>query len=147
MTMTETIEHHLVLYDGVCGLCNKLVQFILARDKEDKFRFAALQSDVAKKQLRHYGYSLDTLDTVYVIPHYETKQQPPLFESKATLFILEELGWPWEGAKALGVLPASFLDWGYHAVAKNRYWLFGKYDTCLLPSPDEKRKFIDQEKE
>ena len=133
----------IVLYDGVCGLCNRLVQFLLKRDTHDRFRFASLQSAFANQLLTHYGRDPHDLDTVYVVKDYGGPSQSLLARSDAILYLLWRLGGLWKVAKAGRVLPGALRDAVYQMVASNRYRVFGKYDSCLLPEPRDRAKFLD----
>jgi len=134
---------HLLLYDGVCGLCNWLVQVVLAHDPDGSFSFAALQSDAARRALEPSGANPDDLDTVYVIEHYGTPRARFLMRGRAALFVFSRLSGPWGLLRAFGVLPSPVLDWGYRLVARHRYRIFGKYETCPLPDAATRRRFID----
>lgn len=134
---------HLLLYDGVCGLCNWLVQLVLAHDPEGVFQFAALQSEVARRALAPYAANPDDLDTVYVIDSYKTPGARLLSRGRAALFVFSRLSGPWRLLRVLAVLPSPVLDWGYRLVARHRYRIFGKYDTCPLPDPVVRTRFID----
>jgi len=128
----------ILFYDGVCGLCDRLVQFVLRRDRRARFRFAALQSDVATQTLGHFGKNPDDLDTVYVL----TDDGRLLSKARAIFFALAQLGFPWSLVAIFGVLPTVVVDWFYDRVAKNRYRLWGKRDSCRLPSADERARFL-----
>jgi predicted DCC family thiol-disulfide oxidoreductase YuxK len=141
--------HPIILYDGVCGLCNRLNQFVLRRDREGIFRFASLQSPLAARILARHGGNPQDLDTVYVVLHHDLTQaaQPDerlLPRSDAVVFVLKGLGGIW---KVLGflvqLLPPFLRDWGYRVVARNRYRVFGRFETCMLPSAGDRSKFID----
>jgi predicted DCC family thiol-disulfide oxidoreductase YuxK len=124
--------------DGVCGLCDRLVQFVLRRDRRARFRFAALQSDVATQTLGHFGKNPDDLDTVYVL----TDDGRLLSKARAIFFALRQLGLPWSLVAVFGSLPTVVLDWFYDRVAKNRDRRWGKRDSCRLPSADERARFL-----
>ena len=139
----------IILYDGVCGLCNRLNQFVLRRDREGIFRFASLQSPLAARILARHGANPRDLDTVYVVLNHDlTKDAQPdeglLPRSEAVIFVLKRLGGIW---KVLGLfvqlLPRFLLDWGYRVVARHRYRVFGRFETCMLPSARDRSKFID----
>lgn len=134
---------HLILYDGVCGLCNNFVQFVIFRDHESKFCFASLQSSLAQEMLAHYGKKANNLDTVYVIVNYSNDFKRLLAKSQAILFILPEFGGMWKCAEIFRILPILLLDTAYDFVARYRYRWFGRYDACLVPNPDTKLRFID----
>jgi predicted DCC family thiol-disulfide oxidoreductase YuxK len=132
-----------ILYDGVCGLCNRIVRFILKRDSRDRFRFATLQSEFARGLLHKHGMIADKLESTYLVldPHQATERA--LIRSEASIAILRELGGFWHAlAGLLAILPCGLSDWGYNLVARYRYRLFGKYDTCPLPDERTRSKFI-----
>jgi predicted DCC family thiol-disulfide oxidoreductase YuxK len=137
------MSNPIVLYDGVCGLCNRLVQFLLKRDSHDRLRFASLQSDFAAVILKRHGADPHDLDTVYVVKDYEQPNEELLARSNAILFVLPELGGIWRLSGVSKVLPRWLRDRLYDLVAKNRYRMFGKYETCMLPEPGQRRKFLD----
>jgi predicted DCC family thiol-disulfide oxidoreductase YuxK len=147
------VPNPILLYDGVCGLCNRLVQFILRHDRKAVFRFAALQSPLASRVLARHGADANDLDTVYVIQNYDTdaasasQSHAPealLVRSSAIVFIFSQLGGLWSFAGAvLSVLPLPLRDWGYNRVARNRYRIFGRYNTCPLPSAETRSRFLD----
>jgi predicted DCC family thiol-disulfide oxidoreductase YuxK len=134
---------HLVLYDGVCGLCHGLVQFILKRDRHGVFHFASLQSSEARKVLQPFGSNPDELSTFFVLPNYRTARSRQLTKGRAVIFVMDALGWPWRVGRPFAVLPTMILDAVYDLVARNRYRLFGRRDHCLVPQPEYKTRFID----
>lgn len=134
--------HPVLLYDGVCGLCNRLNWFVLRRDSDNRFRFAPLQSSFAREILRRYEKDSRDLDTVYLIVDYGEPGEHLLSEADAILEIFRALGGVWKLVAALRVLPQSVLNLGYHLVARNRYRLFGRFDSCPLPSPEQRAKFF-----
>ena len=134
---------HLILYDGVCGLCNRVINFVLPRDRQGSFRFAAIQSPTGRRFLESYGRNPDALDTIFVVTNWESKTPTLLTKAAAALFIAAGLGWPWKLAGILRFLPMALLDWGYDRVAKSRYKIFGRYDSCLLPTPAFRSRFVD----
>ena len=143
----------ILLYDGVCGLCNRLVQFILRRDRKAVFRFAALQSPLAMRVLARHGDDAADLDTVYIIQSYNSGNayhaEPYLPESllsrsDAIIFVLRQLGGIWYFAAAIfRIVPRPLRNWGYNLVARTRYRIFGRYDTCPLPSVETRSRFLD----
>jgi predicted DCC family thiol-disulfide oxidoreductase YuxK len=133
-----------ILYDGVCGLCNRMNQFVLARDRRDRFRFAALQSELAKRILQRHSLNPDALDTVYVVLGFEQPDERLLARSEAVVYILRELGRAWAVAgRIFSVLPLALRNLLYKLVARNRYRLFGKLDTCRIPDAATRQKFLD----
>ena len=135
------LANPIILYDGVCGLCNRLNQFLLKRDIHDRIRFASLQSEFAAKVLRRHGADPDDLDTVYVIEDYETPNERLLARSDAILDVVRELGGFWKIAGWGKILPRPIRDTLYKLVARNRYRVFGKYDTCMMPEPRYRKSF------
>ena len=143
MSRAETTGRHLILYDGVCGLCNRLNQFVLRRDHRAIFRFASLQSGYGQAVLRQFGRDTANLDTLYVIANHAHPDAALFAKSTAALFVLRELGGVWRWLAALRVLPRWLLDWGYDRIATNRYSVFGRYDACALPPPAWRDRFLD----
>jgi predicted DCC family thiol-disulfide oxidoreductase YuxK len=142
--MPASFSNPIILYDGVCGLCNRLVQFVLKRDSQDLFRFAALQSDFAVRVLRRHGAAPENLDTMYVVLDHALPEERLASRSEAAIVVLRELGGGWSvlGA-ALRCLPAWLRNWGYNLVARSRYRIFGKHDSCPIPNETDRRKFLD----
>lgn len=142
-------EKPILLYDGVCGLCNRLVQFILRRDSQAIFRFAALQSGLAQRILARHGANAADLDTVCVVLNYNPQdpgREVLLSRSEAVLFVLKKLGGIQRAiGSLLQLLPRAIRDWGYRHVARNRYRIFGRYDSCPLPSEGTRARFMDLE--
>ena len=134
---------HLVLYDGVCGLCNHLLQFLLEHDHRFVFTFASLQSDAGKAMLERFGANSSELTSFYVLANYRADHARMIGRSDAALFVAGELGWPWRIAVLAGVLPTAILERIYDLIARNRYRLFGRFDHCLAPRPEFRRRFID----
>lgn len=133
-----------LLYDGVCALCNGLVRFLVARDRQRRFRYAALQSDFARAALAPYREDPSALSTVFLIQSFGRPEQRCLRRARAALAALRRLGGGWAFvARVLGVLPTFLLDAGYRLVARVRYWTFGRYDSCPLPPPEHRDLFLD----
>ena len=134
----------IVFYDGVCGLCNRLVQFLLKHDKHDRLRFASLQSEFAAQVLVRHGIDPKDLDTLHVVENFEQNHERVLNRSDAILRAGKELGGLWKLAASLGrLVPRPVRDAFYRFVATNRYRVFGKFDTCMLPEPHHRAKFLD----
>src|SRR5262245_61109679 len=109
---------HLILYDGVCGLCNRVIGFVLPRDARGLFRYAAIQSATGRRLLTSFGRDPNRLDTFFVITNYEDATPTLRSKADAALFIAGVLDWPWKLATLLRVLPRPILDWGYDRIAK-----------------------------
>jgi predicted DCC family thiol-disulfide oxidoreductase YuxK len=143
----------IILYDGVCGLCNRFVQLILHRDRNDIFRFASLQSAMAGRILARHGISSVDLDTVYVVLNPDlTTVGPPaadsreslLCRSEAVLFVMKKLGGFWSlAASFLQLLPKSLRDSSYNTIARHRYRIFGRSEVCKLPNAQDRSRFLD----
>lgn len=131
-------EPAVVLFDGVCNLCNASVQFILKRDVAGAFRFAALQSEAGRRLLEGHGLPADALSTVVVVADGRAYTH-----SGAALRIARGLGGAWPALGALGVVPRFARDAAYRLVARNRYRWFGRRDECMLPTPELRARFLD----
>lgn len=128
----------IILFDGVCNLCNGAVLFVIKRDKQDSFRFAALQSEVGQKLTRERGIDTAKVDSIILIEPgiaYYTK-------STAALKIAAHFGGLWMLLYPLKWLPEGFRNRIYDYVAANRYAWFGKKDQCMIPTPELRSKFI-----
>lgn len=126
-----------ILFDGVCNLCNGLVQFVIARDPARRFRFASLQSDVAQRRLEGAGIAANVPDSIVLL------EEGRLFtRSTAALRIARRLRFPWSLAFALIVVPRPLRDWVYSLVARNRYRWFGRRETCMIPTPELEERFL-----
>jgi len=135
---------HLVLYDGVCGLCSRLLQFLLRRDRRQVFSFASLQSAVGRSIVERSGGNPAELTSFYVIADYQTGASRVFTRSDAALFVGGALGWPWRAAQLIRLVPHALRDRAYDVVARSRYRVFGRYDRCLVPSPEFRARFIDR---
>ena len=145
ISSNEKYPSLIVLYDGVCGLCNRVTQFLLSHDHKDLFRYASLQSDFAGKILRRHGANPSELDTVGVVLNFETPTEKVLVRSDAVLYLGTQLGGIWRVLAWSRVMPRFIRDAIYNLVARNRYKVFGKYETCMLPEPRHRNKFLDNQ--
>lgn len=127
-----------ILFDGVCNLCNASVQFILDRDPDARFRFASLQSEEGAALLRSHGGDPEALDSVVLIEDGRVFQH-----SDAALRIARHLSGAWPALAALRIVPRPLRDAGYRLVARNRYRWFGKEESCRLPTPETRARFLD----
>ena len=141
--MNESMSNPIVLYDGVCGLCNRAVQFLLKRDRRDRFRFATLQSDFAAKLLERHGIDHTKLDTVYAVVNPGQADEQLLAKGDAFLFFAKVLGGVWNVARLGRLIPRPIRNWLYDFVAANRYRVFGKSESCMLPDPSYRHKFLE----
>ena len=129
----------IILFDGVCNLCNGAIQFIIRHDKKNIYKFAALQSDVASVLLQERGIDSLQIDSIILIdPNiaYYTK-------SSAALEIGKSFGGGWRLLGVFEWVPKPLRDWVYDLVAKIRYSWFGKQNQCMIPTPELQAKFLD----
>ena len=130
-----------LLYDGVCGFCNKSVQLILDHDRRGLMRFAALQSAHALAVIERHP-ELRGVDSVVYVERAGGGERVHV-RSDAALKVAAYLGGFWKIFLAARVLPRHLRDYFYDLFARNRYKLFGKYDTCMLPPPEVRSRFLD----
>ena len=128
----------IVLFDGVCNLCNASVQFLIRRDKQGKLRFASLQSSVGRALSERGGLSMDAMDSMVLVEdsHWYVR-------STAALRILWHCGGFWRLLYGFVIVPRFLRDAVYNAIARNRYRWFGKRDDCLAPTPEVKARFLE----
>ncbi len=131
-------DHPVLLFDGVCNLCNWAVQFIIPRDPEGRIRFAALQSETGKALLTGHGLPSGDLDSAVLIEDGSVYRK-----ADAAIRVLELLGWPYSLASAGKLVPKSIRFGLYDIVAANRYDVFGKKDRCMIPDEDVSDRFLD----
>ncbi len=135
--MDNEQKHKIILFDGVCNLCNNSVTFIIKRDKKDIFRFAALQSDIGAEFIKKYGIDTSKTDSIILIDgntHYE--------RSTAALKIAKDLSGGYPLLYAFMIIPNFIRNWAYDYIAKNRYKWYGKQESCMIPTPELKAKFL-----
>lgn len=130
--------HYIILFDGVCNLCNSAVQFIINRDEKDTFRFASLQSETGQKLLAIHQLQHKNIDSIVLI-----KNEKAYIKSTAALHIAKELSGIWKLAYYYIVIPKFIRDAVYDFIARNRYAWFGKKDQCMIPTAKLKSKFLD----
>lgn len=134
--MNKTFQP-VILYDGVCGLCDRFVQFVITRDPSAKIRLAALQSESAKVLLQKFQLPATVLSTVVLI-----EEEKSYVKSAAVLRSLSYLGGAWKFFTILRIIPPPISDFVYDFVARNRYRWFGKFDACIIPSPEIRSRFL-----
>jgi len=135
--MNTTKKEAIILFDGVCNLCNSSVRFVLKHDNKNQFLFASLQSDAAQKLLLQFNYENDKMLSLVLIENDKVYDR-----STAALRIGKKLRAPWNFLHLLILVPKTIRDYVYNLVAKNRYKWFGKRDTCLIYSGEYKNRFI-----
>jgi predicted DCC family thiol-disulfide oxidoreductase YuxK len=140
---TRAERRHLVLFDGECGLCASLVQFVLVRDPAGIFHFASLSSTKGRSMVARHGGDPDDVSTMFVVVDYRTALARPLARSRAALFVLRALGWPWSLLATFGLLPTALLDRLYDLVARNRHRVLRRREWCPTPRSEWQGRFID----
>lgn len=137
--MTNDAAPDLVVFDGVCVLCNGFARFVHRHDRAGRFRFATAQSPVGRGVYDSIGLSPDAMDTLLV-----RHQGRVLQKSDAVFAAVAAFGGPWRIVAAARVVPRPIRDWCYDRVARNRYRLFGRLDSCPLPAPGLRDRFVEQ---
>tara|TARA_B100000900_G_scaffold270741_1_gene231193 strand:+ start:53 stop:463 length:411 start_codon:yes stop_codon:yes gene_type:complete len=127
----------IILFDGVCNLCNKSVNFIIKYDRVDHFRFASIQSEAGKKIIKKYSIDINKNDSIILIANKNIS-----YRSNAVFTILFYLKTIWRILLIFSVLPSPIRDLFYRIIAKSRYKFFGKNDICMTPNEDIKSKFL-----
>jgi predicted DCC family thiol-disulfide oxidoreductase YuxK len=132
------VSHSVLLFDGVCNLCNHIVTFIIHRDPKATFRFASLQSQIGARMLQQHGLPSSDMNTVILVEgnNFYTK-------STAALHVFKRLGGLWPLLYMFIIIPKPIRDIIYAWVARNRYTWFGKKDQCMIPTPGLKERFLD----
>ncbi|HSD05634.1 thiol-disulfide oxidoreductase DCC family protein [Flavobacterium sp.] len=129
----------IILFDGVCNLCNSAVQFIIEHDKKDVFRFVALQSELGEKILKHIGINPAHIDSIILyepgIAYY--------YKSQAAIQISKNLSGFWHFGTVFKIFPKAISDALYDYIAKNRYKWYGKKESCMIPTFELKSKFLE----
>ncbi len=134
----------LILYDGVCGLCNHFVKTVLDRDPDGRFQFTSLQSTLGQSILTSMDKDPSQLNTIYLVKGYGQSRPQILTKAKAALDIFGQLRGPIRLLKIFSFLPAWLLNIGYDLIAANRYRFFGRLDVCPVPDPAHLKRFLDQ---
>jgi predicted DCC family thiol-disulfide oxidoreductase YuxK len=127
----------IVLFDGVCNFCNASVNFILDHDVRKRFRFAALQSPAGQEVLKRFGLRTDDFDTAVIVEHGHAYTR-----SSAALRIARGLGGWWSLLAVLFAIPPFLRDGAYNLLARNRYRWFGKAESCRVPTPAMRERFL-----
>lgn len=137
--MTHLPKHKkLILFDGVCNLCNASIQYIIKHDHQDVFRYAALQSEVGEKIIEKYKIDTTKMDSILLY----SEKNGIAYKSSAALKIASHLSFPINLMIVFMVVPAFIRNWSYDYIAKNRYKWYGKKDECMIPTPELKSKFL-----
>jgi predicted DCC family thiol-disulfide oxidoreductase YuxK len=135
--MTQWPDDDVILYDGVCVFCSRWVRFVIARDKDRRFRFTSIQSAYGTRLAQAFGIDPDDPDTNAVVHGGRAH-----LKSDAALTVLSNLpGWGW--TRALFAVPKPLRDAVYSLVARNRYRIFGRYDVCFVPDAELRRRVLE----
>ena len=132
------LDKPILLFDGVCNLCNSSVQTIIALDKNKLFRLAALQSPTGQHLLKKFNLPTSELSSVVMIDH-----QKAYLRSDVPLEVMRQLGGLWQLLYVFKIIPRFIRDGIYNWIARNRYRWFGKQEACMMPTPDIKQRFLD----
>jgi predicted DCC family thiol-disulfide oxidoreductase YuxK len=134
----EPTADKIVLFDGLCNLCSASVRFIVKRDHRSALKFASLQSGAGRKLCLEHGIDPDDMQTFVVVT-----PGGALVRSDAAIEVACQFRGLWRCLVVLKFVPKFLRDWGYSIVAKNRYRFFGRHDTCMIPTPELRARFID----
>ena len=150
----------IILFDGVCVLCNYWARFIIKYDTQKKFKLASVQSPIGQEILKYYGMptttfhtllyveglDLENLSTDNVAINNTDKKNNQLFIKTAAIFrVVSQLGIPWRLVVIFKIIPAALSDRAYNIIARNRYQLFGKKEHCILPTPDHTSRYLSDQ--
>ena len=130
-------QHKIILFDGVCNLCNTSVKIVIRNDKKDCFRFAALQSDIGKDYITKFNIDSTETDSIILID-----QEKVYVKSTAALYISKSLSGAYPLLFGFIVIPKFIRNWVYDFVARNRYRWYGKKESCMIPTPELMAKFL-----
>ena len=137
MDLTENKK--IILFDGVCNLCDSMVNYIIKKDKKDIFRFVALQSDLGQEILKHIGINSREIDSIVL---YEPGMAY-YYKSSAAIEIAKNLGGVFNFGVIFKIIPSALRNPIYDYIARNRYKWYGKKDQCIVPTPELKAKFLE----
>ena len=128
----------IILFDGVCNFCNSSINFVIDHDPEKHFKFAPLQSEIGQSILTQFNKSTSDFDSVILLKNNQLYQK-----SEAALEITKHLSGFWKYLSVFKIFPTFFLNFFYDIIAKNRYRIFGKADSCRMPTPELRERFLN----
>ena len=128
----------LILFDGVCNLCEASVQYVIRHDKKDVFRYTALQSDVGQEIIKKFNVDRSKMDSILLY----SSENGLSYKSTAALKIASKLGFPRNLLNLFLIVPVFIRNWVYDYIARNRYQWYGKKDECMIPTKELKSKFL-----
>ena len=129
----------LILFDGVCNLCNSSVMYVLKRDKKKLFMFAPLQSDIGKQIIKEFNIDTTKVDSIILY----NPEKGIHYKSTAALKVASQLGFPTNMLSVFLIIPNFIRNWVYDFIAKNRYQWYGKKEACMIPTPELKSRFLE----
>lgn len=132
-----TTKHGIILFDGVCNFCNASINFVIDHDPKKHFKFAPLQSEIGQAILRKFNKNTEDFDSVILLKDNQLYQK-----SAAALEITEHLSGFWKYLSIFKIFPTFILNFFYDIIAKNRYKIFGKTDSCRMPTPELRERFL-----
>lgn len=135
--MTDIINHKIILFDGVCNLCNSSVNYVIKHDKKNVFKYAALQSEIGQQLLENHNIDSKNTDSIVFI-----NQEKVYVKSTAALHITKSLSGALPLLFGFIIAPTFIRNWVYDFVARNRYKWYGKKESCMIPTPSLKDKFL-----
>ena len=135
--MESNIKYEIILFDGVCNLCNSSVNFVIKHDKKNRYRFAALQSDIGKDLVNQFGIDPNETDSIILI-----KGQKHYIRSSAALRVAKGLSGGYPLFYVFMIIPTFIRNWVYDYIAKNRYKWYGKRESCMIPTEELKSRFL-----
>jgi predicted DCC family thiol-disulfide oxidoreductase YuxK len=130
-------DHDIILFDGVCNLCNGAINFIIARDPKNAYKFAALESNIGQRLLTKHDIDPNKIDSIVLI-----RGEQAYVKAGAALRIAGKMSGAWTLLTGLRIIPKFIADAVYDFIARNRYRWFGKKDQCMIPTPSLKSKFL-----
>jgi predicted DCC family thiol-disulfide oxidoreductase YuxK len=130
-------KYEIILFDGVCNFCNASINFVIDHDPDKHFKFAALQSEIGQEILARFHKNTKDFDSVILLKNNQLYQK-----SAAALEITKHLSGFWKYLSVFKVFPPFFLNFFYDIIAKNRYRIFGKADSCRMPTPELRERFL-----
>jgi predicted DCC family thiol-disulfide oxidoreductase YuxK len=131
------VQHPIILFDGICNLCNGAVQFIIKHDRDKKFLFASLQSETGQQLLKQFGLSLKKFNSFTLV-----QDDRVYTKSTGALKVARQISGGWKFLYAFIIIPAFIRDGIYSWIANNRYKWFGKKDSCMIPTPELQARFL-----
>ncbi|WP_299362048.1 thiol-disulfide oxidoreductase DCC family protein [Winogradskyella sp.] len=132
-------DKQLILFDGVCNLCNSSVLYVIKRDQNNTFLFAPLQSDIGEEIINTFNIDTEETDSIIL---YRPKERKIYHKSSAALHIAKKLSFPTKLLAIFFIVPTTLRNWVYDFVARNRYKWFGRKDSCMIPTPELQAKFV-----